>query len=171
MTFTDTANSAITATSANLTVNSTGTQITVTAPSITQGTTYYVTVTTIPGGTSTQSSSFEFTFQPYYPVADSITPASGGSGTNVTVTGLGFLVGGTTVNLIPTGNGNTLTLGSVLVSSPTSLTAQVPTGGSATTYYVSVTTNWAGTTYQSCAANANGNVPACSAEGAPIYTY
>ena len=172
VTFTDTANSAITASSTSLSVNASGTVITATAPSITTGTSYYVTVTTNPGYSTAPSANLVFTFQPYYPVADSITPASGGSGTAVTVTGLGFLTGGTVVDLIPTsGTGTTLALQSVSVSSPTSLTAQVPPGGTATTYYVSVTTTWAGTQYQSCATNANGNVPSCSGEGAPTYTY
>ena len=130
-------------------------------------------MTTIPGGTSTQGASFEFTFQPYYPVADSITPTSGGNATAVTVTGLGFLSGGTTVTLIPAGgNGSTLTLTNVSVSSPTSLTAQVPNGGTnGATYYVSITTTWNGTQYQSCNANGNGGIPSCVSEGAPTYQY
>ena len=147
-----------------LSVDSSGTVITATAPAITSGTTYDVTVTTKPGGTSTQT--FVYTFQPFYPVADSITPASGGNTTAVTITGLGFLSGGTTVNLIPTGSGNTLTLTNVSVASPTSLTAQVPTGGTNNaTYYVSVTTTWGATQYQSC------NSGSCSTEGAPQYVY
>ena len=173
VTFTDTTNSANTVTAPDLSVNSSGTVITATAPPITSGTTYYVTVTTIPGGTSTQGASFEFTFQPYYPVADSITPTSGGNATAVTVTGLGFLSGGTTVTLIPAGgNGSTLTLTNVSVSSPTSLTAQVPNGGTnGATYYVSITTTWNGTQYQSCNANGNGGIPSCVSEGAPTYQY
>ncbi len=172
VTFTDTANSMITRTSTSLAVNSSGTVITATVPSILTGTTYDVTVTTKPGGTSSQSASFEFTFRPYYPVADSITPASGGSGTAVTVTGIGFLSRGTAVTLIPTtGGGNpTVSLTGVSVSSPTSLTANVPSSiSTTTTYYVSVTTTWNWTQYQSCAYNANGNVPSCSGEGAPTY--
>ncbi len=148
----------------DLSVNSSGTVITATSPAIISGTTYDVTVTTKPGGTSPQT--FVYTFQPFYPVADSITPASGGSTTAVTITGLGFLKGGTTVNLIPTGSGSTLTLTNVSVSSPTSLTAQVPTGGTNNaTYYVSVTTTWGATQYQSCSATS------CLPAGAPTYTY
>jgi len=172
VTFTDTANSAITATAPSLVVNSSGTVITATDPPVTTGTTYYVTVTTIPGGTSTQSASLEFTFNPYYPVAAAISPTSGGSGTAVAVTGLGFLSGGTTVSLIPTGGGGTLTLTNVSVSSTTSLTAHVPTGGTnGAMYYVSITTTWNGTQYQSCNANGTGGIPSCSSEGAPTYQY
>lgn len=171
VTFTDTANSTITATAAYLSVNSSGTVITATTPSITIGTTYYVTVTTKPGGTSTQSASLEFTYEPFYPVADSITPTSGANGA-VTVTGLGFSSGAnaTTVTLIPTGGGNGITLTNVSVSSTTSLTAQVPSGSNGT-YYVSITTTWNGTQYQSCNSNGSGNVPSCSSEGAPTYQY
>ena len=160
-------------TAPDLSVNSSGTVITATAPSIITGTTYYVTVTTLPGGTTAQSANFEFTFQPYYPVADSITPTSGGNGTSVTITGLGFLSGGTTVTLIPTNGGNgTLTLTNVSVSSPTSLTAQVPTGGTnGAMYYVSITTTWNATQYQSCNASGSGGIPSCSSEGAPTYQY
>ncbi len=170
VTFTDTANSAITATAPDLSVNSTGTVITATTPSITTEATYYVTVTTTPGGTTAQSANFEFTFQPYYPVADSITPASGSSGT-VTVTGLGFLSGGTTVTLIPTAGGNGFSLTNVSVSSSTNLTAQIPTGEPVATYYVSITTTWNGTQYQSCNSNGSGGIPSCSSEGAPTYQY
>jgi hypothetical protein len=173
VTFTDTANTTITATAPSLAVNSSGTVITATAPSITTGTTYYVTVTTKPGGTSIQSASLEFTFDPYYPVAAAISPTSGGSGTSVAITGLGFLSGGTIVTLIPTnGAGGNLNLTNVAVSSSTSLTAQVPNGGTnGAMYYVSITTTWNGTQYQSCNANGNGGIPTCSSEGAPTYQY
>ncbi len=173
VTFTDTANTTITATSPYLAVNSSGTVITATAPSITTGTTYYVTVTTKPGGTSTQSASLEFTFNPYYPVAAAISPTVGGSGTSVAITGLGFLSGGTVVTLIPTsGFGANLTLTNVSVASSTSLTAQVPNGGTnGAMYYVSITTTWNGTQYQSCNANGGGGIPSCSSEGAPTYQY
>ncbi len=256
VTFTDIANSTITRTSPSLAVNSSGTVITATAPSILTGTTYYVTVTTKPGGTSSQSASLEFTFNPYYPVADSITPTSGayysialgttsgiyggggvnvtsfpgtytgiatatsaaalpsagqfsvatsagtavfnytgvtasgftnvvlasGSGTltsgatigaSVTITGLGFLSGGTTVTLIPTsGVGASLTLTGVSVSSPTLLTAQAPNSGTNNAmYYISITTTWNGNPYQSCNANGTGGIPSCSSEGAPTYQY
>jgi hypothetical protein len=183
--FTDTANPAIVVAVTNepnppageiqaLSVNSTGTVITATTPPITQGTNFSVTVTTTPGG-STQSSSLpQFTFGPYYPVAAGITP-TGGTNQSVTVIGLGFLSGGTVVTLIPAVGtaGGSVTLTGVAVSSSTSLTGLVPsTGGTAGgVYYVSVTTTWNGTQYQSCNASANGNVPACSAEGAPQYTY
>ena len=178
VTFTDTApstNCAATPTlcpaAQDVSVNSSGTVITATAPSIITGTTYYVTVSTNPGYPTALSTSWEFTFQPYYPVADSITPATGAGGPSVTITGLGFLAGGTAVNLIPTtGNGNSLMATGVSVSSPTSLTAQLPSETTGA-YYVSVTTTWSGTPYQSCAATANGNVPSCSGEGAPTYTY
>ena len=174
VTFTDTANSAVTVTSPNISVSADGKTITATAPAITRDSVYYVTVTTFPTGVSTPtSSSYEFTFQPYYPVAASISPNTGNSGT-VSIQGFGFLSGATTVQLIPSGGfgvGN-LTLTNVTVTSPTQLTATIPSGGNhGTTYYVSVTTTWNGTQYQSCNANGSGNVPSCSGEGAPTYQY
>jgi IPT/TIG domain len=174
--FTDTADASTVETVANWSVNSTGTVLTATTPAITTGTTYYVTVeTTPPGATTAQSSSLVYTYQPYYPVADSITPTSGGgnnTSTTVTVTGLGFLSNATTVTLIPaSGNGNSITLSSVSVASPSELTAMVPAGASAGSYYVSVTATWNGTAYTSCNSNGSNDLPSCSGEGAPTFTY
>jgi hypothetical protein len=182
--FTDAANTAIVVAVTNepnpppnaiqaLSVNSTGTVITATTPPITQGTTYYVTVTTAPGG-STQGSSFVFTYDPYYPTAAGITPTNG-TNQSVSIVGLGFLSGATAVTLIPAAGttGGPVSLTGVAVSTSTTLTANVPnTGGVAGgTYYVSITTTWNGTQYQSCNSNGAGNVPSCSSEGAPEYTY
>ena len=134
--------------------------ITATTPVISTGTTYYVTVTTAPGGTSAESSATEFTFQPLYPIADSINPTTAGSGT-LTVTGIGFVSGATTVKLVPTsGFGTTLNATNVNVSSATTLTATIPGGGQNNqTYYVDVTTTWNGTQYDS------------GTTGAPLLTY
>jgi hypothetical protein len=165
--FVDTANSAIVLTAPYLTVNGYfgGVQtLTATTPVITTGTTYYVTVTTAPGGTSAQSSSLEFTFQALYPIASNITPATGGSGTSVTITGIGFVTGATTIQLVSTsggGFGGTLNATNVSVTSATSLTATIPSGGTNNqTYYVEITTTWNGTQYTVGSSN-----------GAPIYTY
>ena len=135
--------------------------ITVTTPGITQDSTYWVTVTTSPGGTSTEGP--VFTFQPLTPVVASVSPATGGSPTSVTITGIGFVSGATTVQLVPTsGNGNTLTATAVSVSASTTLTATIPTGGTNNqTYYVEVTTTTGGA---SCPTTGCGSA-------VPQYTY
>ncbi len=165
--FVDTANPAVVLTAPYLTVNSyvDGVQtITATTPVVTTGTTYYVTVTTAPGGTSAESAATEFTFLALYPIAGTITPATGVSGTSVTVTGIGFVstAGATTVQLVPTSGNGTLTATNVSVSSTgTTLTATIPpnTDGGINTFYVEVTTTWNGTQYAS------------GSSGAPLYTY
>jgi hypothetical protein len=161
--FVDTANAAVVATATFLTVNSysNGVQtITVATPSITQDSTYYVVVTTAPGGTSTTTPIF--TFQPLTPIVASVSPATGGANTSVTITGIGFVSGATTVKLVPSsGNGASLTLNNVLVTSSTTLTATVPTGGTANPpYFVVVTTTTGGA---SC--------PTTCGSAVPQYTY
>jgi len=132
--------------------------ITASTPAISTGTTYYVTVTTAPGGTSSQQAAFEWTFQPLDPVVSGVTPTSGAAGTHITVTGIGFVSGQTTVQLVPTsGNGATLNATNVSVSSSTLLTAQVPGGGAINgTYDVEVTTTAGGSS---------------GSNGAPVYTW
>ncbi len=86
----------------------------------------------------------------------------------VTITGIGFVTNATTVQLIPTsGTFATLNATGVSVSSSTTLTATVPTGGhTGQTYYVEVTTTSGG---GSCPTQQNGG---CAAGGAaPQYTY
>ena len=134
-----------------MSVNATGTVLTAVTPGITStDTTYYVTVTTAPGGTSAQQASVEFTFQPLYPVVSGISPTSGplNSTTAVTITGIGFVSGATTIQLIPqSGFGTTVNIPATNVSvrrRPT-LTTTIPAiGGTAQSYYVQVTTTTVG---------------------------
>jgi hypothetical protein len=160
--FIDTANSAIVLHATNQIVNS-STSISATTPAITQDSTYYVTVSTFPGGTSATGPIFTFT--PLYPVVASVSPTAGGLGKSVTVTGIGFVSGATTVQLVPTsGSGSTLNATNVSVSASTTLTATIPGGGTSNqTYYVEITTTSGG---PSCP-------PAGCASGgaAPIFTY
>ena len=165
--FVDTANPTIVLTAPYVTVNQyvNGVQtMTATTPVITTGTTYYVTVVTAPGGTSAESTANEFTFQALYPIPGSVNPATGpaAGGTSVTVTGLGFVSGATTIQLVPTsGFGTTLNISAANVSvssGGTSLTTTMP-AATGTTYYVEVTTTWNGTPYAS------------GSNGAPVYTY
>lgn len=154
--FIDTANAAVVVPATYLTVNNyfNGVQtITVTTPSITQDSTYYVTVTTAPGGTSTEGPIF--TFEPLTPVVASISPTTSGPRT-VTITGIGFVSGATTVQLVPT-TGSTLTATGVTVTSSTTLTATIPSGGTTGRIYnVEVTTTTGG---------------ASGTSGVPQYTY
>ncbi len=63
----------------------------------------------------------------------------------LTVTGIGFATGQTTVQLVPTsGPGGNLNATNVTVQSSTQLTATVPSGGSGKTYYIQVTTTTGG---------------------------
>lgn len=169
--FVDTANPTVVLAATYLTVNgyqSNGLQtITATTPGISQDSTYYVVVTTAPGGTSAQGP--VFTYQPLTPVVASVSPISGGSAP-VTITGIGFVSGSTSVQFVPTsGNSNTLsdTSAQVSVSSSTTLTAPVPSGGTNNlVYYVEVTTSTGGA---SCPSQQNGG---CAAGGGvPQYTY
>jgi hypothetical protein len=146
---------------AKVSTYSNGTQtITAVTPTITTtDMTYYVTVTTAPGGTSPQNASYEWTFQPLTPVVSGVGPVSGGSGTQLTITGIGFVGSGqTTVQLVPTsGSGATLNATNVSVQSSTQLTATVPSGGQNNgTYYVEVTTTTGGSS---------------GSNGAPVYAY
>lgn len=144
VTFVDTANAAVSVRALHLTVNS-STSITATTPSISQDSTYYVVVTTAPGGSSGTAAAPIFTFVPLTPVVGSVSPTSGGS-QQVTITGIGFVSGSTTVQLVPvSGFANTLNATNVSVTNSTTLTATVPTGGSnGTAYYVEVTTTSGG---------------------------
>jgi hypothetical protein len=166
--FVDTANAAIVLPSPSQTVNS-STSITASTPAIAQDSTYYVVVTTAPGGTSTNGPGAPvFTFTPLTPVVASVSPTNGGNthaGTSVTVTGIGFVSGSTTVQLVPvSGSGTTLNATNVVVTASTTLTATIPTGGTnGKTYYVEITTTTGGA---SCPNTGCGNGGA-----APIYTY
>jgi hypothetical protein len=164
--FVDTANSAVVLQVQYLTVNgyNNGVQtITATTPGIVQDSTYYVTVTTFPAG-GTSATGPVFTYVPLTPVVASVNPTSGGSGTSITVTGIGFVSGGTTVQLVPTGNGSTLNATNVTVSASTTLTATVPPGGQNNgTYYVEITTTTGGASCPNSGCGSGG--------AAPLYTY
>jgi len=163
--FIDTQDSSIVVPAQYIVVNS-STTITATTPAVTTGSpfTYYVTVTTAPGGPS-GSTGPVFNYTPLTPVVASVSPTSGGSGTVLTITGIGFVSGATTVSLVPqSGGGGTLTATGVSVSSSTTLTATVPSGGSANPpYYVEVTTTSGGS---SCPTGG------CGSGGTPVgYSY
>jgi hypothetical protein len=123
-----------------LTVNS-STQITATTPADPYtDLTFYVTVTTAPGGSS-GSTGPVFTYQPFDPVVASVSPNTGSGPQSVTITGIGFVTGATTVTLVPTTGTGTLTATAVSVTNSTNLTATVPAGGhNNTVYNVEVTT-------------------------------
>lgn len=126
------------------------TSITATTPSVMEGTTYYVTVTTLKG-TSAQGPLFTYT--PVAPLVSSISP-SGGSiagGNSVTITGSGF-VNNALVKFVQESNGTPVTGGvtvschvgllpcQVNVLSSTSLTVVSPGVVTGTTYFITVTT-------------------------------
>jgi hypothetical protein len=141
-----------TAPSGSVNVNATGTQLTATTPAISStDLSYSVVVVTAPGGQSNLASAPTFTYSPLLPlVASASGPngTSGAPGTQVTVTGVGFISNAnsnnTSVQLVPTsGNSPTLNVAAtaVTVTGSTSLTFAVPTGGTLNrAYYVEVTT-------------------------------
>jgi hypothetical protein len=150
-----------TAAGSTCTVSSvTSSQLTVTSPPVTTGTTYYVTVTT-PGGTSadcaTPSGSSTcsgpgdvFTYSTaVVPVVASISGpippgisnpgGSTGGGTQVTITGTGFF-SGASVQFIPVAGGTAVPATSVSITAPTTITAYSPPVAAAANYYIVVTT-------------------------------
>jgi hypothetical protein len=155
VTFVDTANTGITFKSPHLTVNS-STSITATTPSISQDSTYYVIVTTAPGGSSGTAAAPVFTFVPFTPVVGSVSPTSSGS-QQVTITGIGFVTGATTVQFVPvSGFGITLNGTNVSVTNSTTLTATVPVGGfTGSAYFVEVTTTSGGASCPSSGCSSN----------------
>ncbi|HXZ82225.1 MAG TPA: IPT/TIG domain-containing protein [Acidimicrobiales bacterium] len=141
--------------SPNVTVNG-STSITAVSPGVTggslcQGSTvnycYFVTVTTS-AGTSATSSNDVFSYTPLVPIASSISPTSGTSGTVVTILGTGFLTGAV-VKFVPENNGTVITSDSILtvpqaqttITSSSTITVPAPSGEVVTTYYVTVTTS------------------------------
>jgi hypothetical protein len=137
--------------------------ITATTPGVTEVATYNVVV--VVNGISSTNANAQFTFTPLTPLVASVNPTAATtqhSGVVLTITGVGFINGSTTVQLVPTsGHGSTLTLTSVAVSGSTQVTGTVPSGGSnGSTYYVEVTTTSGG--------------PSCSPSGCagvPTYQY
>ena len=138
-------------------VNS-STSITALTPPVTEGTTYYVTVTT-PTGTSAYNTNAVFTYSPVAPTVTSISPAIGtiAGGNAVTITGTGFYQSATqpiTVSFIQESGSTvpsnpltyTVTSPNVVVNGGTSITVVSPpvAGGSSCQtefcYFVTVTT-------------------------------
>jgi hypothetical protein len=135
-------------------VNS-STEITAVSPAITEGSMYFVTVTT-PSGTSAYSANDIFTTTTVVPTVTGLSPATGtiAGGDAVTITGTGFFTGAT-VNFVQELNGTAVTGGTVLasqyvtVNGSTTITAVSPgvVGGSLCQgstanycYFVTVTT-------------------------------
>ena len=117
-----------------LTVNS-STMITVTTPADPYtDLTFYVEPTTAPGG-SPLAQGPVFTYVPFIPIVASVTPNSGAGPISVTITGIGFVTGATTVTLVPTSGSGTLTATNVSVTNSTNLTATIPSGGQANKVY------------------------------------
>jgi hypothetical protein len=134
-----------------VTVNSASTTATAATPAVTEGTTFYVTVTT-PGGTSPYNSSAVFTYSAVAPSVTSINTGGnatpGGTiagGTAVQITGTGFFTGAT-VNFIEESGGVAVTptvsiaATYVSVNSATSMTAVAPAITVGSTYFLKVTT-------------------------------
>jgi hypothetical protein len=120
-----------------VTVNS-PTSITAVSPGVTEGTQYFVTVTT-PNGTSAYGP--VFTYSLINPTVGSLSPSSGPSagGTAVTITGTGF-VEGATVNFVDQSSGDALPASYVTVLSDSEITAVSPAVTQGSQYWVTVTT-------------------------------
>jgi hypothetical protein len=125
---------------ANVTVNS-STSLTLSTPSVTSGTTFFVVVTT-PSGKSAFSSQTLFIYSAVVPSVTSITPTQGGTpgGTAITINGAGFS-SGSIVTFVPTGGGTSLQASNITVVSGTQITAVSPGVTSPSSYYVEVTTS------------------------------
>jgi hypothetical protein len=127
------------------------TSLTVAAPAATEGTTYFVAVTTATGN-SAYSANGVFTYSPVAPTITGVSPASGGiaGGNSVTISGSGFY-SGASVSFVqesggsPVSGGVTAGATYVSVTGSTSITAVSPAVTSPGTYFVTVTTP-AGTT-------------------------
>jgi hypothetical protein len=127
----------------NVSVTS-STVITANSPSVIEGTTYYVIVTT-PTGTSADSAIFSYSA--VAPTATSVGPNSGSTagGTGITVTGSGFVTGAI-VNFTEESGGSAVspsvvvTAPDVTVVSDSIITAVSPAVTAGTNYFVTVTT-------------------------------
>jgi hypothetical protein len=128
------------------------TSLTAMAPSVIEGTTYYVTVTTLKG-TSAQAGSNVFTYTAVAPTISSISPNVGSiaGGNSVTITGSGF-VNSALVKFVQESGGTPVSGGitvkcnvglppcQVNVLSSTSMTVVSPGIVTGTTYFITVTT-------------------------------
>ena len=110
-------------TSVNVSSNTTMTAI---SPAVTAPGNYYVQVDTIGGNSVNTSDIFNYGVQ--VPIIISLSPSSGGTGTQLVITGGNFLTG-STVQFFVDNNGNqsgTGTAASATVTSPSSITVTVP---------------------------------------------
>jgi hypothetical protein len=132
-----------TVSAANVNVAS-STSLTLTTPSVTSGTTFFVVVTTPTGKSAFSSTTLSplFIYSAVVPSVTSITPTQGGTpgGTAITITGSGFS-SGSIVTFVPTGGGTSVQASNVTVVSGTQITAVSPGVTSPATYYVEVTTS------------------------------
>lgn len=122
-------------------VNS-GTSITAVSPSIIIGTTYFVTVTTSAGTSSTTSGAI-YTYSLLVPLVSTITPVTGSTittGTAVTITGTGFFTGARVYFTPGTSCGTSNPASSPTINSSSSISAVAPSLTTGTTYCVSVAT-------------------------------
>jgi hypothetical protein len=131
----------VTVPASSVTVNPGGTTLTVVAPAVDQGTTFFVTVTT-PGGTSAYGPNDIYTYSSaVVPAISSISPAGGFNtgGTAVTITGIGFYNGAS--NAVVTFVGSVTRTAITFVNSPTSITVFSPNVSPETgNFYITVTT-------------------------------
>jgi hypothetical protein len=120
------------------------TKVSAVTPAVTATGSYFVTVTTL-GGTSTSDPAY--TFMGLFPVVGGVAPLSGhvSTATPITLTGIGF-VSGSTVAFVKEVGGNDVTptvsfpATSVSVTSSTVMTAVSPAVTTAGSYFVDVTT-------------------------------
>ena len=116
------------------------TSITAVAPSIITGTNFYVTVTT-PAGTSATSSSAIYSYGLLIPLVSTISPTTGASGTQISITGVGFFSGATVYFTPGSTCGSSSNPVSATVNSTASITATVPSLSAGSTYCVSIKTS------------------------------
>ena len=119
-------------------VNS-STSITAVSPGVTVGSTYFVTVTTV-GGTSAGGSATSdvFAYSELIPTVSAVSPTTGETGQQVTITGTGFYLGATVYFGAGNSCGTSNPATSVTVVSPSSITAVAPTLSSGGSYCVTV---------------------------------
>ena len=114
------------------------TSITAVSPAVTEGSDYFVTVTT-PNGTSAYNPVFRYTLIPPTVTGLSVDTGPTTGGTSVTISGSGF-VEGAIVDFVDQSSGAVLPASYVSVSSDTKITAVSPAVTDGTVYDVTVTT-------------------------------
>ena len=117
-----------------------GTSLTANAPAVTSPNNYYVQVDTLGGNSTSQSAIFNYGVQ--VPIIIGLSPSTGTTNTQVTLTGGNFLTGSTVALFQQDANGNQTGNGvtaSAVVNSQSSITFTVPSGLSAGKYYPVIT--------------------------------